>query len=69
MEVTIDNDNPEIKESIREALRNYVSKKNKRPTFVFRLMDDQGLVGINFFDHYQSIKEVEREIWGEFFEE
>jgi AcrR family transcriptional regulator len=69
MEVTSDVANPEIRESIRQALLNYVTEKGKRPSFVFRLMDDQGLVGVDFFEHYQSIKELEREIWGEFFEE
>lgn len=54
---------------LEETLKEYVVKKGKRPFFVFRLMDYSGLVGVNFFDHFNSLHDLEAVIWQNIMEE
>lgn len=53
----------EVSKILEDTLHDYVNEKGKRPFFVFRLMDHSGLVGINFFDHYNSLPELEAAVW------
>lgn len=59
----------ETRRLLKDALIKYVSDKGKRPGFVFRMIDHAGIVGVNFYDHFESLKELESLIWQELFEE
>jgi hypothetical protein len=48
---------------LKDTLIDYVNNKRKRPHFIFRVVDHAGLVGVDFYDHYASLRELEGDVW------
>ncbi|MEM7552139.1 MAG: TetR family transcriptional regulator C-terminal domain-containing protein [Bacteroidota bacterium] len=59
----------DIKQLLNQGLKDYVTEKGKKPFFIYQLVDYLQLAGLDFYDYYSSISELEQEVWKNYMSE